>query len=215
MAFMPFDAHPARRTVLGGLAAAGAAPALAAPARTVALFGDSITAGYGLPARDALPAQLERELTGLEAHARIRPLGVSGDTTGLGLARLDRAMAARADLWIVALGGNDLLRGVDPRVTRANLDRIVSRLAASGAGVVLAGVQAPVFLGGAYAVAFNAAFAEVARGRHVAFMPDMLAGVAGVRALNQADGIHPNAAGVRVIAQRMAPLVVKALAQAA
>jgi acyl-CoA thioesterase-1 len=212
---MPFDDAPCRRLVIGGLAATAAGPALAAPVRTVALFGDSISAGYGLSAADALPAQLERELRNLTTPTRIRPLGVSGDTTGAGLARLDRAMAARADLWVVALGGNDLLRGVDPRVTRANLDGIVSRLAASGAGVLLAGVQAPRFLGGAYATAFNAAFAEVARGRRVAFMPDMLAGVAGAPELNQRDGIHPNAAGVRIIARRMAPLVAKALTRAA
>jgi acyl-CoA thioesterase I len=197
-----------RRAVLTGLAAmaqGGRASAQSLP--SVALFGDSITAGYGLAQAVALPRQLELALAALGASARVRPLGVSGDTTDRGLARLDSVLTPTADLWIVALGGNDLLLGTDPSVTRANLEAIVGKLQQRGAPVVLAGVRAPTFLGRAYAAAFNSAFAETARVHGVAFYPDLLAGVAGVRALNQADGIHPNAAGVKVIARGLAPTV--------
>jgi acyl-CoA thioesterase-1 len=180
--------------------------------RTVALFGDSITAGYGLPTQAALPAQLELAMLRLGAPVRVRPLGVSGDTTDRGLARLNSGEAPAADLWIVALGGNDLLMGVDPIVTRANLDRIVDRLRKRGAAVVLAGIRAPGFFGRAYAAAFDSAFSEVARTHRLPFYPNLLQGVLGVRALNQPDGIHPNAEGVKRIAGRLAPAIAPVLA---
>lgn len=210
---MTFEAKPARRTVLGALtAAAAASPALAQRRpRTVGLLGDSITAGYGLPIAAALPAQLELELTRIGAPARVRPLGVSGDTTDRGLARLNTTPMT-ADLWVVALGGNDLLRGLDPTVTRRNLEAIVDKLQARRAPVVLAGVQAPAFLGRSYAAAFDSAFSEVARVHSLAFYPNLLAGVMGARALNQPDGIHPNAEGVKVIARGLAPVIARSLA---
>ncbi|HEY9217020.1 MAG TPA: GDSL-type esterase/lipase family protein, partial [Phenylobacterium sp.] len=111
----------------------------------------------------------------------------------------------------VALGGNDLLNGADPRRVQANLDRIVRRLRQRGIPVVLAGVQVPSALGGEYARAFNAAFATVARTHKVLFLPDMLSGVALNPDLNQRDGIHPNARGVEVIARRLAPIVARGL----
>jgi acyl-CoA thioesterase-1 len=209
--FLP--SKPDRRAVLGGLAAMSAgAPALAQRVRTVALFGDSITAGYGLPTAAALPAQLELAMLRLGAPVRVRPLGVSGDTTDRGLARLISGQAPAADLWVVALGGNDLLMGVDPTVTRANLEAIVGRLLARRAAVVLAGIKAPGFFGRAYAAAFDSAFAEVARTRRLPFYPNLLAGVLGNRALNQPDGIHPNAEGVKRIASGLAPAIAPVLA---
>lgn len=203
----------------GALATAGAAvlglaaaPAGAQARPEVAILGDSITAGYGLPKSQSLPARLEAELARLGQAARVRAAGVNGDTTAGGLRRVDRAVPAGADVCIVALGGNDLLLGADPRAVEANLDAIIRRLKARGVTVVLAGVQVPVILAGAWGRNFNGAFQKVARRHGLLFVPDMLAGVALNPQLNQRDGIHPNAAGVGVIARRLAPYVSRALA---
>jgi acyl-CoA thioesterase-1 len=196
---------------LGGQAQAQVRAQL--PARgpaTVALLGDSITTGYGLPARDSLPVKLQAELTRLGAQAKVRAAGVVGDTTAGGVVRVDRA-AEGAELCVVALGGNDLLQGVEPARLQANLERIVRRLKARGVKVVLAGVKVPPVLQGGYAASFNAAFAQVARREGVLFVPDMLAGVTLNPDLNQRDGIHPNAAGVQLIARRLAPVVASGL----
>lgn len=202
-----------RRNLLAGLTAAGAAPALAAPGRqVVTMLGDSITAGYGLPAAQALPAQLQAELARLGRPAVVRGAGVSGDTTAGGLARLDFSVRPDTSVCVVALGGNDLLQGLDPASTRANLERILRRLEARRIGVVLAGLSAPRAIGAAYAREYDAVFPAVAQARRAAFYPDLLAGVARNPALNQRDGIHPNAAGAKVIARRLAPVVARALA---
>jgi len=200
-----------RRLLLTTAIAAVAAPALAARRKVVTILGDSITAGYGLPAAAALPARLQAVLLRIGAPARVRGAGVSGDTTAGGLARLDFSVQGDTDLCIVALGGNDLLQGLDPRVTQANLSRIVKRLKARRIGVVLAGVVAPDAIGSAYAREFNAVFAAVALSERVALYPDLLAGVAQRPDLNQRDGIHPNAAGVEIIAARLAPVAARAL----
>jgi acyl-CoA thioesterase-1 len=136
---------------------------------------------------------------------------VSGDTTADGLARLGFSIGPGTRLCIVALGGNDLLEGLDPHVTRRNLQAIVMRLKARHIPVMLAGVTAPGVIGPSYARDFDAAFAQVARAARVPFYPDLLAGVYGHPALIQPDGFHPNAAGAAVIAARLAPLVVRAL----
>jgi len=175
------------------------------------MLGDSITAGFGLDSADALPARLQDELRKLGATARVRNAGVSGDTTGGGLRRVDFSVRPDTDVCVVALGGNDLLEGLDPKAVRSNLEKIVKRLQARGVTVVLAGMQAPVALGGDYAVEFNTAFRWVERIPGVIAYPNLLDGVAGIRSLNQKDGIHPNAAGVKVIARRLAPVVAKAL----
>jgi acyl-CoA thioesterase-1 len=203
-----------RRALLAATASlvlAPAAPALAAAVARVAILGDSITAGYGLPAPQALPARLQAELARLGDPVRVIAAGVSGDTTAGGVRRVDRAVPAGVRVCVVALGGNDLLNGEDPARVRANLARIVRRLKARGVTVVLAGLRVPPLLDGGYARAFDAAFEAVARTSGVIFLPDMLAGIALNPALNQRDGIHPNAAGVQVIARRLAPLVARAL----
>lgn len=206
-----------RRSLLVLAAALPAVPALAAPARAarrppvVTILGDSITAGLGLPAQAALPAQLQAALNRLGRPVMVRGAGVSGDTTAGGLARVDFSVQSDTNLCLVALGGNDLLRGLEPRSTEANLDRIVQRLRARGVAVVLAGVNAPERIGGGYARDFNAVYPAVARRRGVPLVPDLLAGVAGVAALNQRDGLHPNAAGVQRIVARLAPVVARAL----
>jgi acyl-CoA thioesterase I len=203
---------PSRRLLLSLPLLALAAPALAAHGKVVTILGDSITAGLGLPAADALPAQLHQALNGLGVANLVRGSGVSGDTTAGGAARMDFSIRPDTSVVVVALGGNDLLQGVDPRVTRANLDKILNRLASRHMGVVLAGLKAPPEIGRGYARDFNAVFAEAAKAHRVAFFPDLLEGVGRNPALKQADGLHPNAQGVRLIVSRLAPVVAKALA---
>lgn len=207
-----------RRKILAmALAVPAAAGAQTRPAvgvrPTVAILGDSITAGYGLPAAQSLPAQLEAALARLGRPARVRGAGVSGDTTAGGLSRVDFSVAPDTAVCVVALGGNDLLRGLEPRTTRANLDGIVRKLKARRIGVVLAGLKAPPVIGAGYAREFDAVFPAVARAHGVGFLPDLLEGVALNGALNQRDGVHPNAEGVKVLAARLAPPVARALGQ--
>jgi acyl-CoA thioesterase-1 len=187
----------------------GGARATAAPVVTV--LGDSITAGLGLPAADALPAQLQQALAHLGVSAVVRGAGVSGDTSAGGLARLDFSVQPDTTVCVVELGANDYLQSIDPRDTAANLDRIVARLKARGIAVVLVGGTAPAHSSGAYGQAFDALFPKIAAARHVILGPDLLAGVAGNPKLRQADGLHPNAAGVRIVAARLAPSVARAL----
>jgi acyl-CoA thioesterase-1 len=194
-----------------------ATPALAEAAKgarpkVVTVLGDSITAGYGLPAAAALPNQLHLALAKLGVRNIVRAAGVSGDTLAGGLARVDFSVQKDTDVAIVALGGNDLLQGQDTGRARASLDGIVRKLQARRIGVVIAGIAAPTEVGGAYARDFNAIFTGVAKARGVPVYPDLIAGVGRNAALKQPDGLHPNARGVVIIAQRLAPVVAKALA---
>jgi len=198
-----------REALIGAGAALLAGGAAAAPAITV--LGDSITAGYGLKAQEALPVQLQAALARAGVAARVRNAGVNGDTTSGGLARLDRAVPKDTDVCVVALGGNDLLMGVAPARTKANLDAIVRRLKARGITPVLAGMRAPPLLGAAYQQAFDAVWPSLARAHGVALYPFLLEGVALDPRFNLSDRIHPNAQGVRIIAERLAPVVAKTL----
>jgi acyl-CoA thioesterase-1 len=169
-----------------------------------------VTTGYGLPASQALPAQLQRELATLGVRAQVRGAGVNGDTTAGGLRRLETSVRSDTDLCVVALGGNDLLTFSDPAWVHRNLDAIVRRLKERGVKVVLAGLQAPPELGG-YARAFNAVFPAVAKIHSLPLHPSLLAGVMLDRRYNQEDLVHPNAAGVQIMARRLAPVVAGAL----
>jgi len=213
MASTPYG--PFTRRAFAGLLLAGAVAPSYACAQTkpkiVTVLGDSITAGYGLPGRDALPARLETQLVKLVPGARVRGAGVSGDTSAGGLARVDFSVQADTAVCVVALGANDLLQGLDPRQTRANLDRIITRLKARRIGVVLVGLAAPTAIGRSYARDFGAIFPDLAKKHGVPLYQNLLAGVGGIARLNQRDGIHPNAAGVTIIAARLAPVVAKAL----
>jgi acyl-CoA thioesterase I len=212
--FMAEPRHTRRALIaLPLLAAAG--PAFAARAKVVTVLGDSITAGYGLPAAAALPAQLQLALRKLGVQAVVRAAGVSGDTTAGGLSRVDFSVRKDTDLAIVALGANDLLQGQDPKRMRSNLDGIIRKLRARRIGVVLTGIAAPVEIGGGYARDFNAVFPALARAYRVPLYPNLLDGVARQRTLNQPDGIHPNARGAQIIAARLAPVVAEALASRA
>lgn len=210
---------PDRRRVLAALvalSAPGAAvaavrkPKVPPPASVVAVLGDSITAGLGLAADRALPARLQSALERMGARVHVRGLGVLGDTTGGGLSRVDR-VPAETRVCVVALGGNDLLQGVDPSRAKANLRAIIQHLKSRGVRVVLAGVRAPTLLGAAYARRFNAIYPDLAREQSVFYAPDFFTGVIGVSRYMQRDGIHPNADGARVIAERLAPVVAQAL----
>ena len=201
-----------RRFFLSAAAVAWAGRAFAAPKPPViTILGDSITAGYGLAAADALPAQLQAALARLGVRAQVRGAGVSGDTTAGGLARVDFSVQSDTALCVVALGGNDLLQGLEPRDMRANLSGLVRRLKARRIRVLLCGLRAPARLNAHYARHFNAAFPAVAKGAGVALYPDLLAGVELNGALNQRDGIHPNPQGVKIIAARLAPVIARAL----
>lgn len=204
--------RPTRRTLLAASALLVAGPALAqSRPKVVTMLGDSITAGYGLPAGSALPAQLRLQLKRLGVAAQVRGAGVSGDTTAGGLARVDFSVRKDTDLVIVALGANDLLQGQDPKRTRANLDSILKKLKARNIPIVLAGIAAPTEIGGGYARDFNAIWPALARTHGVTLYPNLIDGVARNPALNQPDGIHPNARGAAIIAARLAPVVAKAL----
>lgn len=166
-------------------------------------LGDSLTAGYGLPRGEGFVPRLEAALNARGRQVRVLDGGVSGDTMAGGAARLDWALADRPQAAIVALGGNDGLRGLPvPRMAEA-LNSILDRLEARNIPILLAGMHAPPNLGADYGREFHAVFTEAARRRpNILFMPFFLEGVAGERALNQADGIHPNARGVeRMIAE--------------
>jgi acyl-CoA thioesterase-1 len=206
---------PTRRNFLGlatlALLGAGAASAAGRSAPVVTLLGDSITAGYGLSAAAALPARLQAALNSLGVRAQVRGAGVSGDTSADGLARAGFSVQGDTTLCVVALGGNDLLQGLDPKVTQANLTQLVAQLKRRHMAVLLAGLTAPKAIGAGYATAFNAVFPAVARAQGVALYPDLLAGVSGHPNLIQGDGLHPNAAGADLIAKRLAPVVARAL----
>jgi acyl-CoA thioesterase-1 len=204
-----------RRALIAGSLAlvAGAAHAqtLKAKAPVITMLGDSLTAGYGLKAGDAIPAQLQIELKRLGVDAAVRAAGVSGDTSADGLARANFSVKADSDLCIVALGGNDLLQGVDPKVTKANLDAILAKLKARHIPVLLVGLKAPPAMGAGYAHDFDAVVPDLAKARGVAVYPDLLGKVALDRSLNQGDGVHPNVQGVKIVVKGLAPQVVKVL----
>jgi acyl-CoA thioesterase-1 len=174
-------------------------------------LGDSLTAGYRIAGRDSFPSRLEAALRAKGMNARVVNGGVSGDTSAGGLRRLDWLMAEQPALVIVELGANDGLRGIDPAVTRRNLDRIVAEAKGRGVRVLLTGMLAPPNLGREFGDAFNAVFPAVAEKHKVPLYPFFLDGVAGKPALNLPDGIHPNPAGVTVIVERILPYVLRAL----
>lgn len=179
------------------------------------ILGDSITAGYGLPEAEAWPVKLEAALKAAGQEVRVIAAGVSGDTTAGGKSRLDWALADKPDAVIVALGGNDGLRGLPPAESQANLEDILTRLKARGLPVLLAGMLAPPNLGADYGRDFSATFSNLAKAHPEAvFYPFLLEGVAGDPALNQPDRIHPNPQGVAEMIRRMMPAVRELLAKA-
>jgi acyl-CoA thioesterase-1 len=188
------------------LAAFGvASPTSARGAGVIAVLGDSLTAGLGVAAEEAFPALLEARLRREGYDYRVVNAGVSGDTTAGGLRRVDWVLRAKPDVVVVALGANDGLRGQPPAAMRDNLAAIIARLRASGAQVLLAGMLMPPNYGGEYTREFAAVYPEVARRTRVPLMPFLLDGVAAEPRALQPDGLHPNAAGHQIIAEKLWP----------
>ena len=177
-------------------------------------FGDSLVQGYGLATSDSFPAQLEAALRAEGHDVAITNAGSSGDTSETGAARLNWVLRPETDAVIVVLGANDALRGLDPAMTRRNLDDILSTLDAKGLPTLLAGMKAPRNLGRDYVEAFDAIYPDLADRHEVVFYPFFLEGVAQRPARNQADGIHPNAEGVAEIVRRMLPKAETLIARA-
>jgi acyl-CoA thioesterase-1 len=194
------------------LSMAGLAPAKAdpkpesKPIRLVAL-GDSLTAGYRLPAGSAFPAVLERALAAKGRTVTVANAGVSGETATNGLDRVDWSVPDGTDGVILELGANDMLRGTDPAVTRKALEAIVTRLKARGIPVLLAGMRASTNLGPDYVARFDAIYPDLARTYDLVLYPFFMAGMVGDRAYTLDDGLHPNAKGVDVIVAGILPSV--------
>ncbi len=183
-----------------------AAAAADRPVRIVAL-GDSLTAGLGVPADQAFPAKLEQALRAKGLAVEVTNAGVSGDTASSGLARLDWSIPEGTDAVIVELGANDMLRGIDPKITRHALEGIVRRLADRRVAVLLAGMRAAPNLGPDYGRDFEAIYSELSARNDLLLYPFFLDGVAGEAELNQRDGLHPTVAGVDAIVARILPKV--------
>lgn len=182
--------------------------------RLVLALGDSLYAGYGVAQNESFPAVLERELKERGIPARVVNAGVSGDTSAGGRARLAftlDGLPRKPDLVLVGLGANDALRGLDPAQTRANLDAILAELKARNIPVLLTGMMAPRNMDQAYFRSFDSIYPELAKKYGAALDPFFMDGVIGNRSLLLGDGLHPNPAGIRVMAQRVAPLAAQRL----
>ena len=183
----------------------GNSSAFAGEAKTILIFGDSLTAGLGLddPTTQAYPALLQKKIGAAGLPYRVVNGGLSGETTAAGLRRIDWMLRERVDVFVLALGGNDGLRGILPNVTRANLAGILEKVRSKypEAKLVVAGMQMPPNLGPDYLVAYRAIFPDVAKATGATLIPFLLEGVGGVPELNQHDGIHPTAKGHAQVAE--------------
>ena len=184
-----------------------AAEALADDACRIAVLGDSLASSYGLDLAQGFPARLEQRLAAAGHECAVLDAGVAGDTSAGGRARLEWLLADRPTHVIVELGGNDALRALPPEEMERNLDAIIVRLKAERIEVLLAGMLAPPNLGQAYGEAFAAVFPRLAEKHDVPLYPFFLDGVAGSPELNQPDGIHPSAAGIERIVERIMPAI--------
>lgn len=206
---MPFKHFLRTGAVIGFLLVAATA-GLAAPTKIVA-FGDSLMAGFQLGPGESFPERLEQRLSEAGYEVEIANASVSGDTSTAGLARLEWSVPEDADIVILELGANDMLRGLDPAITRENLDRMIARLKARGAAVILAGMRAAPNLGGDYVREFDSIYADLARKHDVPLYPFILDGVAAQPDLLLEDGMHPNPAGVERMVEGILPVVTEVL----
>jgi acyl-CoA thioesterase-1 len=184
-----------------------------ADTKKILAIGDSLTAGYGLPQQDAFPVQLQAALEGKGFDVKIENAGVSGDTSTGGLQRLDWALASNPDVVILELGANDALRGIEPVITRRNLDQIISKIKDHNIPIFFTGMRAPPNMGADYQKEFDEIFPALARKHDVTLYPFFLEGVASIEDLNQDDAIHPNKKGVAIIVDNMLPSLIKFLQQ--
>ena len=203
---------PLRLAFLAGLAILAAAAAAKAEPYRIVGFGDSLMAGYGLDAGQSFPEKLEKALREKGHDVVIAKAGVSGDTTSGGLSRLDWSIPDGTRLVILELGANDMLRGIGPDITEKNLDAMLARLKERNIAVLLAGMRAAPNLGPDYQAAFDAIYPRLAEKHGVALYPFFLDGVAADRAFLLEDGMHPNAAGIDRMVEKMLPHVEKLIA---
>jgi Lysophospholipase L1 and related esterases len=166
-------------------------------------LGDSLTAGLGLAVADSYPSVIQERLNAEGLNYEVVNAGVSGDTSAGGLARLDWALQGDVRILVVALGGNDALRALPAAQLRQNLAQVIERGQAKGRTVILAGMDAPPNWGRDYIVSFHMVYPALAKQYHVALVPFLLQGVAGIDRLNQNDGIHPTREGARIVAENV------------
>lgn len=198
-------------SLLLGLMLFAAAGAVQARQISIVGFGDSLMAGYGLGPGESFPDKLEAALRGKGFEVAITNAGVSGDTTSGGLARLEWSVPEDADIVLLELGANDMLRGIAPASSEENLDAMISKLTGRGQTVVLAGMMAAPNLGAEYASAFNPIYERLAQKYGLTLIPFFLDGVAAEPGLLLEDGMHPNAGGVDRMVERMLPVFEKVL----
>ena len=217
---MAYGAKRALRNLAVAAIFIGSAAAANAEAVTLAALGDSLTQGYGLPPEDGLVPQLQAWLTENGSDVTVVNAGVSGDTTAGGLSRADWTLTPDVNALMVALGGNDMLRGIDPAVSKANLAGILEKAAAKGVPVLLVPLTAPGNYGPEYKRDFDGMYAALAAEYGALLAGDMFAPLMTAREagtpmgdLMQADGIHPSAAGVRLIVDALGPDVIELLAR--
>ncbi|WP_321391256.1 arylesterase [Emcibacter sp.] len=209
----------ANRMAITGLIIATSAMMMAPPSlsadKTILAIGDSLTAGYGLPPGQGFPEQLAQALKAEGQSVRMINAGVSGDTTSGGLSRLEWVLDSidgnGPELVILEFGANDALRGIDPVITRENIDKMLSILSTRDIPVLFVGMIAPPNMGPDYADLFNKIYPELAGLHNVSFYPFFLDGVAGTLELNQTDGMHPNEQGVAVIVEKIMPHILPLL----
>lgn len=199
------------RTLAAVVALSLFTPLVAFATTTVVVLGDSITAGYGLDASESYPSLVQQQLAGHDV--RVINAGLSGDTTAGGLRRLDWLLKGKCDVLVVALGANDGLRGVPVTETASNLKAIISKTKGRfpNARIIVAGMLVPPNMGPDYSERYRAVFPDVANETGAKLLPFLLEGVAGIAALNQADGIHPTAAGQQKIAELLVPVLTETL----
>jgi acyl-CoA thioesterase I len=181
--------------------------------KTILFFGDSLTAGYGLSAENAFPALIEKELNKSQKRVRVINGGLSGETSAGGLSRIDWVLKQPVDIFVLELGANDGLRGLPLDQTRKNLQGIIDKVKAKNPKVkfVLAGMMVPPNMGKAYSDEFKEIFPALAKKNNATLMPFLLEGVGGDEKLNQADGIHPNEAGHKIVAKNLGAILSKLL----
>lgn len=191
--------------------APAASKAETATAGTIVAMGDSLTAGYGLNEADAYPAQLELKLRAAGYNWKVVNAGISGETSSGALSRVEWVLKLKPDIVILETGANDGLRGIDPQVTKTNIAETVRILKENNVTVVLAGMRMVTSMGPAFTRQFADIYPTLAKQHDLILVPFFLEGVAGKAALNQDDGIHPVAAGYRIITDMIYPYVLKAI----
>lgn len=205
-----------RNMIIGAIALVTLTGAVAyhpVPQRTIVAFGDSYFSGYGLDPTNSFPVQFEKALRSRGHKARVINEGVPGETIADGLVRLDRTLATKPDLIILELGANDAEQGLDPAISKANLDIMLHRINAAHVRVLLCGAVAPATFGEEYQASFDPIYPAMAAKHRVPLYPSILEGVASNANLIQDDGEHPNPKGVQVMVDRILPVVEQALHQ--